>query len=273
MPKDAQCTAATSDTFVGVSSANSSVAAAALSSSEGWTLHSADEIGSTNSAAARLPAWHAVRARIQTDGRGRTGRRWVSDDGGLWLSAVVPCPGQRSRWAVLPLAAGWAIIDALRDLGATDLRLRWPNDIMHGRQKLAGLLVERYTNDTAVVGVGLNVFNDPAAAEPALAGVTTRLADLVAGGYTLDDVTRLLLRSIGHAHRILREQGFHPIAEELNLQWSHPHLVSLTLTGRAHTFTGLFHGVDEAGRLRITTRLYGNCVYDASQVALLRELE
>src|SRR5690606_14502638 len=82
---------------------------------EGWTLHTTHEIGSTNSAAAKLPAWHAVRDDLQTDGRGRTGRRWVSDEGGLWLSAVVPCPGQRSRWAILPLAAGWAIIGALRD--------------------------------------------------------------------------------------------------------------------------------------------------------------
>ncbi len=240
---------------------------------EGWTVHVANEIGSTNSAAARLPAWHAVRARLQTDGRGRTGRHWVSDEGGLWLSAVVPCPGQRSRWAILPLAAGWAIIGALKELGATELRLRWPNDIMHGRQKLAGLLLERYTSDTAVIGVGLNVFNDPAAAEPALEGVTTRLADLVPGRYTLEDITRVILRSIGRTQTLIRHEGFRSIADELNLHWSEPRLVSITLTGRAYTFTGLFHGIDSAGRIRVTTERYGRCTYDASQVALLRELE
>jgi BirA family biotin operon repressor/biotin-[acetyl-CoA-carboxylase] ligase len=134
---------------------------ASVVESEGWCIHTAHEIGSTNSAAARLPAWHAVRARVQTDGRGRTGRAWTSGEGGLWLSAVLPCTGNRARWAILPLAAGWAIVAALKELGAHGLRLRWPNDIMAGHRKLAGLLVERYRNDTAVVGIGLNVFNSP----------------------------------------------------------------------------------------------------------------
>lgn len=240
---------------------------------EGWTIHTAHEIGSTNSAARRLPAWHAVRARVQTDGRGRTGRFWVSDEGGLWLSAVLPCPGNRSRWAILPLAAGWAIVGALKELGVRDLRLRWPNDIMVGRRKLAGLLVERYSESTAVIGVGLNVFNSPATAEPALEGVVTRLADLVSGGYTIDDIARLVLRSIGRAHALIRDDNFRLIASELNLQWAEPRLVSVTLTGRAATFTALFHGVDDAGRIRLTSKSHGRCAYDAAQVALLRELE
>lgn len=245
----------------------------AATQSEGWTIHVAREIGSTNSAAARLPPWHAVRARMQTDGRGRTGRAWISDEGGLWLSAVLPCPGNRTRWAILPLAAGWAIVGALKELGAPGLRLRWPNDIMVGRRKLAGLLVERYNSDDAVVGIGLNVFNSPEESECALAGATARLADLVPRGYTLEDITRLVLRCIGRAHGLIRNDQFNLIADELNVQWSEPQLVSLTLTGRAHTFTGLFHGIDQVGRLRISTERHGSRTYDAAQVALLRELE
>ncbi len=240
---------------------------------EGWTILTAREIGSTNSAARRLPAWHAIRARVQTDGRGRTGRAWVSDEGGLWLSAVLPCPGNRARWSILPLAAGWAIIGALKELGARDLRLRWPNDLMVGRRKLAGLLVERYSTTTAVVGLGLNVFNTPETTEPALDGVSIRLADLVTGGYTIDDLARLVLRAVGRAHALVRDDRFRVIANELNLSWSEPRLVSVTLVGRAATFTGLFHGIDDAGRIRLTTKTHGRCAYDAAQVALLRELE
>ena len=241
--------------------------------SEGWTVHVAHEIGSTNSAAGRLPPWTAVRARVQTDGRGRTGRHWVSDEGGLWLSAVVPCPGARAKWSILPLAAGWAFIAALEDLGATDLRLRWPNDIMTGPRKLAGLLVERFTDYTAVVGVGVNVFNQPEAEEPALTGATARLADMIPGSYTLEDVTRVLLRSLSQVHATIRDQGFAAIADELNHRWGKPRLVSVTLTGRAHTFPGYFHGIDQNGRLRLDTEREGMCAYDPSQVALLRELE
>lgn len=238
-----------------------------------WTVRVAHEVGSTNSAAARLPAWHAVRARVQTDGRGRTGRYWVSDEGGLWLSAVVPCPGHRDRWSILPLAAGWAIIAALDELGAKDLRLRWPNDIMVGSRKLAGLLVERYCNETAVVGVGINVFNQPDRAEPALARATARLSDLVTGGYTLDTLARVVLRSIARAHRRICQDEFGLIANDLNGQWAQPRLVAVTLTGRADSFTGLFTGIDDAGRLRVSTQRHGTLAYDAAQVALLRELE
>lgn len=240
---------------------------------EGWTIHVVPEISSTNTAAGPLPPWHAVRARVQTDGRGRTGRFWVSDEGGLWLSAVLPCPGNRARWSILPLAAGWAIVAALKELGVADLRLRWPNDIMVGRRKLAGLLVERYSASTAVIGVGLNVFNTPESADAALAGLTTRLSDLVPGGYTLDDIARLVLRSIGRAHALIREDQFRLIANDLNLSWSEPRLVEVTLVARSATFTGLFHGVDDAGRIRLTTKTHGRCAYEAAQVALLRELE
>ena len=241
---------------------------------EGWRLHVFEELTSTNTSAGPLPAWTAVRAGVQRGGRGRTvDRRWISDEGGLWLSAVLPCPGARAKWEILPLAAGWAIIGALREFGVPDPRLRWPNDIMVGRRKLAGLLVERYRNDTAVVGVGLNVFNFPELANPVLAGQTARLADLVPGAHTVDDAARLVLRALRRMHVLLLGEGFRTIADELNLAWGKPRRVEITLAGRAHTFDGYFQGIDQQGRLRIATERDGPCTYDAAHVALLRELE
>jgi BirA family biotin operon repressor/biotin-[acetyl-CoA-carboxylase] ligase len=240
---------------------------------EGWTLHNTRQLASTNSAAARLPAWHAVRADVQTAGRGRTGRSWVSDEGGLWLSAVLPCPGAAAHWSVLPLAAGWAIIGALKELGAGGLRLRWPNDIMVGRRKLAGLLVERYTTDTAVVGIGLNIANSPESIDRGLAGQSARLVDLVSSRCDLDDVAHVILRSIRRAHSLVLESKFPIIASELNKHWAGGRLVAITLHGHAHPFSGLFAGIDDTGRLQITTDYASGQFYEPSQVALLRELE
>lgn len=240
---------------------------------EGWIVHVTEETASTNSAAAPLPPFHALRARVQTGGRGRTGRAWVSDEGGLWLSAVLPCPGDRARWSVLPLAAGWAIIGALKELGAAGLRLRWPNDIMAGPRKLAGILVERYARDTAVVGIGMNVFNTPETADPALSGTTTRLADLVSAPATLDDLTGSILRALGRAHALIRDDRFQTIVYDLNRQWSQPRTVALELTVPPHTITGRFTGIDANGRLRIVSQRFGTHYYDAAQVSLLRELD
>ncbi len=237
-----------------------------------WRLCEFDELGSTNSFAAQLPAWTAIRADTQTEGRGRVAaRRWISDTGGLWLSMVVPCPGARAKWAILPLAAGWAIVSALRDFGVSGARLRWPNDILIGRRKLAGILVERHRDDTAVIGVGMNVFNSPEECDDALAGMTARLADLVPGAYDLDAVTRRVLHAVHRVHIELLDRGFRRIADELNGSWQTARRVRVTLAGREHVIDGDFIGVDQQGRLRIHTARDGVAVFDATEVALLRE--
>ena len=221
-----------------------------------------------------MSPWHAVRADIQTGGYGRTGRSWVSDTGGLWLSAVLPCPGPREPWSVLPLAAGWAVIEALRGLGVSGLRLRWPNDILAGDRKLAGLLVERHSPDTAVVGIGINVFNSPEAASPALQGTTTRLADLLpAGGHTLDDIAGLVLTALAQAHALLLDGQFPRIVDDLNQSWARSRLVALTLSGQPAACIGRFLGIDHQGRLLLGERDGAEHTYDATRVALLRELE
>lgn len=239
----------------------------------GWMLDVLRQTTSTNQVAARLPAWHAVRADTQSAGRGRTGRHWTSDTGGLWLSAVLPCPGPRDDWSRLPLAIGWALLDTLAGLGADGLRLRWPNDILAGPRKLAGLLVERHTADTAVVGIGLNVFNAPEAANADLRGSTARLADLVdLGDRDLDDVAALVLGAVARAHSSLLTGGFSPIAAELNLSWREPRIVALSLAGENLPVLGEFAGIDDQGNLRLRTRDQVIHTFDAHRVALLREL-
>jgi len=89
---------------------------------EDWTVWEYDSVTSTNLVAAELAAWNAVRAETQTAGRGRFQRKWVSDRGGLWLSAVVPIASPSDR--ILPLLAGLAICESLHGLGVRHLRLR-----------------------------------------------------------------------------------------------------------------------------------------------------
>jgi BirA family transcriptional regulator, biotin operon repressor / biotin---[acetyl-CoA-carboxylase] ligase len=238
-----------------------------------WQLSVLPETTSTNTLAATLPPWHAIRAAHQSAGRGRTGRTWVSDRGGLWLSAVLPCPAPRERWALLPLAVGWALLETLADLGARDLRLRWPNDLLCGERKLAGLLVERHRPDTAVVGLGLNVLNRPEFASPTLRGTTVRLADLAPDAPTdLDTLATHALAAIARAHAELCEHGFARIAADLNRGWATPRLVALTLADAPAPVLGRFLGIAEDGRLRLAQRDGTVTAYDATQVALLREL-
>jgi BirA family biotin operon repressor/biotin-[acetyl-CoA-carboxylase] ligase len=238
---------------------------------DGWTLHECDEVPSTNLAAATLPPWSAVRAEVQPAGRGRHGRAWVSDRGGLWFSAVLPTANPAAPWALLPLAVGWAVLSTLRELGVTGARLRWPNDILVDRRKLAGILVDRFSPDAAVVGIGLNIFNHPAAADPALAGQVARLVDLLPAPPPPSDLIVLLLAALTREHHRLEGGEALGLCRCLRGVWW-PGRVQVSLTGGREPFTGSFEGVDAAGRLQVRDDAGAFRFLSPHEVEQLREI-
>jgi biotin-(acetyl-CoA carboxylase) ligase len=132
-----------------------------------------DACGSTNDEAARLARAGAVHgtvviARAQSAGRGREGRAWASPVGGLYLSAVVRPPLPLAEVPFMTLAIGVALCDAVRAY-APAAALKWPNDVLVGSRKLAGVLVESQSRgnrlDAVIVGVGINLV-DPKAFAP-----------------------------------------------------------------------------------------------------------
>lgn len=131
------------------------------------------ELASTNAEAMRLalggeggPLW--VLADRQTAGRGRSGRKWVSNPGNLYASLLVRLNDPAPKAYQLSLVAGVAVIDAIRNLPDFSLdlplRLKWPNDLLIGRDKVGGILVESTQNRggfNAVIGIGLNIADHP----------------------------------------------------------------------------------------------------------------
>ncbi len=125
-----------------------------------------DAIGSTLDVAHTLgergePAGTLVLADAQTAGRGRMGRNWRSDRGaGIWLT-LLERPQSAESLGVLALRIALAVAPALDSFAAAPTRLKWPNDVYVGEQKLAGVLVEaRWRGprlDWVAIGVGINV--------------------------------------------------------------------------------------------------------------------
>ena len=113
--------------------------------------------------AAREGAPHgsAVAARVQTAGRGRRGHVWESPRGSLYLSCVLRPSVPMHFFTGLPAVCALGVLDCLRDdLGIAQAALKWPNDIIAGPSKLAGILVEAGSSAMgtfAVCGVGVNV--------------------------------------------------------------------------------------------------------------------
>ncbi|WP_374012215.1 bifunctional biotin--[acetyl-CoA-carboxylase] ligase/biotin operon repressor BirA [Pseudoxanthomonas koreensis] len=153
------------------------------------SLEVAWSLDSTNSELLRrpLPTGVAVLlAERQSAGRGRMGRHWTSPLGAqICLSVRRGFDGGLARLGGLSLVAGVAAAEALRGLGFAQVGLKWPNDLVAGGRKLAGLLVEGGGeiggSAHAVVGVGINV-HLPETAAAAIDQPWTDLARLAGEG-------------------------------------------------------------------------------------------
>jgi BirA family biotin operon repressor/biotin-[acetyl-CoA-carboxylase] ligase len=102
----------------------------------------------------------AVITDHQTEGRGRLGRHWVTKPGeSIALSVALPwsTEDQDSSGSWVPLIAGAGVVSALHDSGVAEASLKWPNDVVVGEKKLAGILCEWVPSGWAIVGVGVNI--------------------------------------------------------------------------------------------------------------------
>jgi BirA family biotin operon repressor/biotin-[acetyl-CoA-carboxylase] ligase len=125
-------------------------------------VHELASVDSTNTwvtqHAADVESGSVVFTLNQTAGRGRQGRRWVSPPGDSVAFSVVldalPA-GFHATW--VPLLAGVSVVECVRGLGVTTAGLKWPNDVLVGTDKLAGILVEVLGDSRLVVGVGINL--------------------------------------------------------------------------------------------------------------------
>jgi BirA family transcriptional regulator, biotin operon repressor / biotin---[acetyl-CoA-carboxylase] ligase len=125
-----------------------------------WTSVTVKDVtGSTNAdlACGEHRVGSVLVAESQTAGRGRLDRRWVSPPrAALMFSVLVrpAVPASDASW--LPVLAGLAVAAAIGDVTGLDSRLKWPNDVLIGDRKLAGILAEQSAAGV-IVGIGLNV--------------------------------------------------------------------------------------------------------------------
>lgn len=145
-----------------------------------------DTVGSTNQEALAqaggiAPRWFV--AGRQTGGRGRRGRPWTSEPGNLYASLLLVDAGQAARQPELCFVAALALYDAVRAVTGIDplrIDLKWPNDVMIDRAKLAGILLEGTLTPggrpATVIGFGVNCAHHPE-------GTPYPTTDLAAAGY------------------------------------------------------------------------------------------
>jgi BirA family biotin operon repressor/biotin-[acetyl-CoA-carboxylase] ligase len=224
----------------------------------GWRLESHESIGSTSDtciarARAGEPDGLAVLAARQTQGRGSRGRDWDSPTGNLHLSVLLRPPESARTVAQWALLAGVALAEAISGEGvARKITLKWPNDVLLGGKKLAGILLDSATDAGGkvawlVIGMGANL-----ATAPEIPGrATTALAD-----HDLppapNQLAEEILARLDHWRQIRGRDGFAPVraawlarAQPIGTE------LSIKLTGR--TLAGEFAGLGEDGSLLLRT--------------------
>lgn len=187
-------------------------------------------------------------AREQTEGRGRRGHAWSSPAGqGIYASLLLSVADAETLTA-LPLSVPLALCQALDELGLS-CGIKWPNDLVAGRRKLGGILIEALAARKAVVvGFGLNGSQD----EGALPTPEATSLRLVSG--VTPDLSRLAVDlATGLFDRLDKSDCLGTIIEAYRGRSVHRPGDRLSVRLGGERVTGRFAGFDEHGRLCLET--------------------
>ena len=197
----------------------------------------------------------------QESGKGRHGRIWQTLDGNFFGSTLVMLRPSDPPAPALALVAGLAAIEAI-EVAAPDaaLSLKWPNDVMLGDAKLAGILLER-TGDRVVVGFGINL-----AAAPAISG---RKTASLAATITPQAFVPLIAAAFGRLLAAWRMADPAAFAQAW-LARAHPLGTPLEVhAGPEERIAGRFDGIDPDGAMRLRLETGEIQLIRAGDVSLL----
>jgi BirA family transcriptional regulator, biotin operon repressor / biotin---[acetyl-CoA-carboxylase] ligase len=190
-----------------------------------------------------LPEGALVVADHQTAGRGRLGRRWEAPPGTAILCSVLLKPPSTRNAPELALVAGIAVADTLERTTGLAVQLKWPNDVMLRRSKVAGILAEM-RDGAVILGIGLNV-NQTREEMPERAG---SLRSLTGREHDREELLESLLLELGERYGEWREGGLDAVYDGLGPRdFLRGRRVSVNGT------SGTAVKVDRSGRLEIDT--------------------
>ncbi len=231
-----------------------------LSDSSPFAVTLLQQVDSTNAEALRHLASGAVPpfliiAEQQTAGRGRRGRSWASPFGeNLYYSLVLRVSGGMRQLEGLSLVVGLALLQALRDAGIADAGLKWPNDLLVGGRKIAGILLE-LSGDPAdvchvVIGIGVNINMRVAPQGEVIGQPWTSMRQVLGSQVDRNQFIASLNAQLERYLQLHQAHGFASLRE----QWEGSHLWQgrmVELAAGAQAVHGRVLGVDDTGALRL----------------------
>lgn len=241
-----------------------------------YCLHIVRQTDSTNLLAAELARKGATRGLVvlaeqQSAGKGRRGRPWHSPFGrNIYCSIVWEFDSGVAALEGLSLAVGVGVVRALHTVGVHDTQLKWPNDVLHNRRKLAGILLEM-TGDVSgccqvVIGVGINVamanLKDPVSIDQPWTDANTVAGKAVSRNALASSLIAQLLQLLTE-FEVEGFEKFHNDWAALDCTRGKP----VTVHVGENLLHGIAAGVDNSGALAVDTEL-GRQWFHGGEVSL-----
>jgi BirA family biotin operon repressor/biotin-[acetyl-CoA-carboxylase] ligase len=196
----------------------------------------------------QLPEGAVATADHQTGGRGRRGRSWVAPPGTSVLCSVLLRPPAGRPFAQLSLVGGLATAEAIESVSGLVAGIKWPNDVLVGGRKVAGVLAEQ-RGDVVVLGIGINVNQTAVELPPDTRVPAASLRALARRELDREDILRALLGRLDALYERWCEGGLASVQAELGAR-DVLRGVNVSVGG----VEGIAGGLDEHGRLLVDGR-------------------
>ncbi|MDD1745279.1 MAG: biotin--[acetyl-CoA-carboxylase] ligase [Candidatus Methanoperedens sp.] len=225
----------------------------------GKNIHYFKETESTNilarDMAGSVDEGTVVIAESQTGGRGRMGRKWISPEGGIWLSVVLKPRMQPLHAPRITLLAGVAVAKTIRNIGLP-AKIKWPNDVLINGKKVCGILTEIGAEmdsiQYVVVGVGIDANVDTETFPEEVRDSSTSLKNELGFDINRVEFVQRLLSELESLYMKFQKEGFSSILEEWrNMSATIGEWVKITTQSRI--MYGEAIGVDSEGALILET--------------------
>lgn len=236
-----------------------------------------DAIDSTNSYLRQLSAkepiadYTVVVASYQTHGRGQMGTQWTSQESKNLMISVFKDTSfiKIEHNFYISMVVSLSIFKALDLLQIKKLKIKWPNDILAGNKKIAGILIENVIKQNqlqaSIIGVGMNVnqteFNElPNASSLRL--ITGKVFDL-------DEILHRIIKQLKVYFKLLKEGRIELLKSEYEEYLFRNNKPSSFLNAEGHMFTGIINGISDFGNLKVKMEDHIIKEFDLKDITLL----
>jgi len=215
-----------------------------------WHIVHLTTVTSTNDYAKEIaedvPEGTVVWADIQIKGRGRWGREWYSPKGGLWFSVILKPPMVQVIPHVVFIGA-LAVVDVLSEYGLEG-KIKWPNDVLIHDKKIAGVLVEGKANSYVIIGIGINVNNEPPNTEEYEA---ISMKEELGREILIEEVLRKILRRLSYWYSLLTSGRIADITAQVRKKNALAGREVLVFWGDGKFESGKVLDIEEDGSLKV----------------------